>query len=88
MTAQISPPAATPFQAIAASVETPMQGLSAAQARPFTVAIPMRIPVKDPGPCATAKQSICFISVSAFLSRSSAIGSSVRLWVSPLHWTT
>ena len=71
---------------MASRVETPTQGLSEAQARPFTVETPMRMPVKEPGPWATAKISTLFRLSSAFFSMSSAMGSRVRLWVRPLHW--
>ena len=43
------------FQAMDSKVEQPAQGLvCAAQASPLAVATPMRSPVKDPGPAATA----------------------------------
>ena len=71
---------------MASRVDTPTQGLSAAQAKPFTVDTPMRMPVKEPGPWATAKRSTLSSDSSAFFSISSAMGSRVRLWVRPLHW--
>ena len=79
-------PAATPFQAMAARVETPVAGFSAPQHRPFTAATPMRMPVKEPGPRATATASTSESFVSVFFSMSSTMGSSVRLCVSPEHW--
>lgn len=39
---------------MASSVETPMQGSSLAQASPLAALMPMRSPVKEPGPTATA----------------------------------
>ena len=65
-------------------VEQGAQSLSSAQARPLAVATPMRSPVKEPGPAATAITSTCSKSVSQLLNRSRAIGSKVRLWVRPL----
>ena len=73
------------FCAIASSVETPKHGLSAAQARPLTAAMPMRRPVNEPGPAATATASISASVRSAFLSMASTIGISVREWVRPVH---
>ena len=73
---------------MASSVDTPVQGFSSAQARPLTIDTPMRMPVKEPGPCATASRSTSLYVSSAFLSMSSPIGSSVLLWVRPLHWLT
>ena len=69
---------------MASSVETPMQGFSAPQHRPLTVDTPMRTPVKEPGPCATAITSTSDRATAVFFNRSSAIGSSVRLCVSAL----
>ena len=79
-------PAATPFQAMAARVETPIAGFCAPQHRPFTAATPMRMPVNEPGPRATATASTSASFVSVFFKRSSTMGSSVRLCVSPEHW--
>ena len=70
--------------AIASRVETGTQGFSAAQASPFTAATPMRSPVKDPGPAATAMAFISPHVSPLFRSISSAMGSSVRLWVRPV----
>ena len=72
-------------QAMASRVDTPIQGLSAAQARPFTVAMPMRRPVKEPGPAATATASISSRVSSLFFSMSATMGIRVRLWVRPVH---
>ena len=83
-TGQMIPAADKPCQASASSVDTPTQGFCVAQARPLTVDTPMRMPVKDPGPCATAKASTLQSRNSQFRSRSSAIGSSVRLCVRAL----
>ena len=57
MAVQISPAKPATFQAMEAKVEQPAQGNSAAQARPLAVETPMRSPVKDPGPAATAMRS-------------------------------
>ena len=46
----------------------------------------MRMPVKDPGPTATATASQAVRVRSAFFSIPSTMGMRVRLWVSPLHW--
>ena len=86
ITAQMVPPAETPCHAMASSVETPVHGFSSAHERPLTVAMPIRMPVKDPGPCAHAIRSISFSETPVFFSMSSAIGSRVLLCVSPLHW--
>jgi hypothetical protein len=68
---------------MASRVETPQTGLSSAQARPLTVATPMRTPVKEPGPRLTAKRSTSGREIPRFFKRSSAMGSKVRLWVKP-----
>ncbi len=44
-------------QATASSVEPPRRGTPRPQARPFAVAMPMRTPVKDPGPRPTSTRS-------------------------------
>ena len=67
-------------------VEQGAQGLSPAQASPLAVAAPMRRPVKEPGPAATAMISTPVRVSPQFFKRSFTIGSRVRLWVSPLHW--
>ena len=67
-----------------ARVEQPAQGFSAAQAKPLAVATPMRSPVKEPGPAATAMRSTwAGVRPQAF-SRSRAMGSRVWLWVRPV----
>ena len=63
-----------------------MQGLSAPSASPLTVATPMRTPVNEPGPCATANASTSSSATPQFWSRLSAMGSSVREWVRPQFW--
>ena len=83
---RVPSPAATPFQAMAASVDTPIAGFSEPQHSPFTAATPMRMPVNEPGPRATATASTSASFVSVFFSRSSTMGSSVRLCVRPEHW--
>ena len=72
---------------MASSVETPTAGFCAPQASPFAAETPMRTPVNEPGPCATAISSTSDRETPAFFKRSSAIGSSVRLCVRPLHCT-
>ena len=71
-------------QAMDSRVEQGAQSLSSAQARPLAVATPMRSPVKEPGPAATAITSTCSSPVPQLFSRSRAMGSRVRLWVRPL----
>lgn len=39
---------------MASGVETPMQGVSSGKASPLMAAMPMRSPVKEPGPRLTA----------------------------------
>ena len=69
--------------AIASKEETPTQGLSVPNANPLTVAMPMRIPVKDPGPTEQAIQSIFSTDTPAVFSIWRIIGSSVVLCVCP-----
>ena len=61
-----------------------MQGFSAPQARPLAAAMPMRRPVKDPGPTATAMASMSERARALFCSMASTIGIRVRLWVRPV----
>ncbi len=68
---------------MASRVDTGIQGFSSPQASPFTADTPIRSPVKDPGPAATAKASISAAARPQFRSMSSTMGSRVRLWVSP-----
>ena len=70
---------------MASSVDTPMAGFCAPQASPLAVDTPMRTPVNEPGPRATAMASTSASLVSVFFSSCSAIGSSVQLCVRPLH---
>ncbi len=72
---------------MASSVDTAAQGFSKAQARPLAAATPMRRPVKEPGPAATAMTSISWGVSSAFCSMDSTMGISVRLWVRPVAWS-
>ena len=55
-------------------------------ASPLAAATPMRTPVKDPGPAATATTSIPSRVRPVFFSRSAAMGIRVAEWVSPLFW--
>ena len=71
--------------AMASSVDTPTAGMSSPQQRPLAVEMPMRMPVNEPGPCATAIASMAFFGVSVFESMFSIIGRSVRLWVKPVR---
>ena len=68
---------------MASSVDTPMAGFCAPQASPLAVDTPMRTPVNEPGPRATAMASTSASLVSVFFSICSAIGSSVQLCVRP-----
>ena len=68
---------------MASSVETPAQGLSPGQARPLAADTPMRRPVKDPGPAATAITSTSDSGTPAMSSIPSSMGIRVRLWVRP-----
>ena len=70
---------------MASSVDTPMAGFCAPQASPLAVDTPMRTPVNEPGPRATAMASTSASLVSVFFSICSTIGSSVQLCVRPLH---
>ena len=84
MAAQTWPENPARFQAMDSRVEQPAQGRWAAQASPLAVATPMRSPVKEPGPTATAITSTCSSPVPQLFSRSRTMGSRVRLWVRPL----
>ena len=68
---------------MASSVDTPQQGSALAHASPLAADTPMRIPVKLPGPWATAMISISSIVSPAVFSIPSSSGISVTLWVSP-----
>ena len=76
---------------MASSVDTPMAGFCAPQASPLAVDTPMRTPVNEPGPRATAMASTSASLVSVFFSICSALGregrnrGSVQLCVRPLH---
>ena len=72
------------FRAMASRVETAAQGLSAAKASPLAAETPMRMPVKDPGPAATATASQSRTVRPVFFSMASTMGIRVRLWVSPV----
>lgn len=84
MTEQITPSKGTPrrFSAIAARVDTAAQGMPRANASPLTAATPMRTPVKEPGPAATASTSISVRAVWLLRSMSCTMGIKVWLWVS------
>ena len=84
MAAQSSPSRPARFQAMASRVEHPAQGSWAAQARPLAVATPMRSPVKDPGPAATAMRSKSATVRPQWASSSSVMGRRVWLWVKPV----
>ena len=57
-TSRLSRLARRPRDASASNAETPISGFPAANASPCIVAMPMRSPVNDPGPVATANTSI------------------------------
>ena len=84
MAQTMSPSAKATFRAMAARVDTPTVGLSAAKASPLAAATPMRMPVKEPGPTATAMASIWDTVSSVFFKIPSTMGISVRLWVRPV----
>ena len=65
-------------------VEQGAQGLSPGQASPLAAATPIRIPVKDPGPVATAMTSISSSFSPVFSSRAVTMGIRVAEWVRPL----
>ena len=84
MAQTISPSAKAAFRAMAASVDTPTAGLSTEKARPLAAETPMRMPVKEPGPTATAMASISDSFKSVFFRMCSTMGIKVRLWVRPV----
>ena len=83
ITAQTAPEKGSPSarRAIAARVETPIQGLSCAKASPLTAATPIRTPVNEPGPLAIASASISSSVSAASSSIWPIMGISVWLWV-------
>ena len=66
-------------QAMASRVDTPAQGLPSDHASPLAAATPMRSPVKEPGPAATATTSTSAGAAPQFFSRSPHMGMRVRL---------
>lgn len=86
MTAQISPSRWARHQAMDSRVEQAAQGLFPGQASPLAAATPMRRPVKEPGPAATAMSSTASKAVPQLSSRDTAMGMRVREWVRPLFW--
>ena len=80
------PSAKATFRAMAARVETPTAGLSTEKARPLAAETPMRMPVKEPGPTATAMASMSDSFKSVFFRMCSTMGINVRLWVRPVSW--
>ncbi len=58
----------------------PSAGTPLASARPRAAAMPMRKPVKAPGPTATAMRSSAAIGTAASLSTASIIGRSCSAW--------
>jgi hypothetical protein len=69
---------------MASRVETPTAGFSAAKASPLAAATPMRMPVKDPGPTATATAPQSSRRMPALARMPSTMGIRVRLWVRPV----
>ena len=61
------------------NVAPPAPGKTRVTARPFAVAMPMRTPVKDPGPRPTSTWSTSAIASLAFASVSSAVAVSSTL---------
>ena len=86
MAAQISPPTWAHCHAMDSRVEQGAQGLSSGHASPLAAATPMRTPVKEPGPAATAITSMSCRASPVFFSRSDTMGMRVAEWVSPLFW--
>ena len=72
----------TKFQARLTGVVTPTIGTFQAKDRPLAVARPMRRPVKEPGPTATATPSIWLFLTDALSSMSAIWGMSCSEWVS------
>ena len=73
------PPAAP--RARVSSAFTPMQGLPLPWASAFTVATPMRTPVKLPGPVTAARASSSFSATPALSRLRSTMGIRLALWV-------
>ena len=69
---------------MAPRVLTAQQGSSFPQAKPFAAATPMRTPVKEPGPAATATTSTSPGVRARVFSISWAMTIRVWLWVSPV----
>ena len=67
-------------------MDTSAQGFSSAQARPLAAETPMRTPVNDPGPAATAMTSASSSLAPQRWSICSSMGMRVTLWVRPLFW--
>ena len=59
---------------------------TAAQLIPLAAATPMRTPVKEPGPSATATAVTSVMVLPHCFSRSSAMTIRVWLWVRPVFW--
>ena len=68
------------------SVEQAAQGFSSGQARPFAADTPIRSPVKEPGPAATATTSTSARVWPQCSSMDCTMGIRVREWVRPLFW--
>ncbi len=64
------------LSAITSSVGTATIFFSSAYANPFTTVMPIRSPVKEPGPTLMAKQSIFPILSFAFFTSLSMVGTS------------
>ena len=71
---------------MASRVLTPTQGISRPQAKPLAAATPMRTPVKEPGPAATATAPMSFAVRLSCFNRSWAMTIRVWLWVRPVFW--
>lgn len=84
MAQMIRPSMWATFRAMASRVDTATTGFSAAKASPLAAATPMRIPVKEPGPTATATASQSRTVRPVFFSMPSTMGIKVRLWVRPV----
>ena len=80
----MTPSMCAKFQAMASNVDTPIQGSWRGQANPLAVDKPMRSPVKEPGPLATAMTSTWDSWCPQLSSMVWHMGNRVRLWVRPL----
>ena len=74
------------LSAMLSRVDTPYTGSDPPQAKPLAAETPMRTPVKEPGPAATASAVTSAAVLPQAFSRSSAMTINVWLWVRPVFW--